>query len=105
MGISRETYYEWKKNRTGVSDAFKKAEIRCKLEKIRVIRKASRKQWTAAAWWLERRYNEEFSARTIQKHEGGVVLEYGELETGKKTIDAAKLAGEDVDLGEEWNQD
>lgn len=41
--------------------------------------KAGPRNWTASAWWLERKYKDEF-AKEIKQHEGQMVLGYGELE-------------------------
>jgi hypothetical protein len=102
-GISRETYYQWKK-RPGVADAFKKAELACKREKIKVIRKASTNNWTAAAWWLERKYRDEFAVKSIQQHEGTVTVGYGDLE-GKPKPKSVEEAREVAHKSDGWGDE
>lgn len=43
--------------------AVKKAEAECANELAGVVLKAGRKQWQAAAWWLERRRREDYALR------------------------------------------
>lgn len=62
VGIHYDTFMEWMK-RTEFSEAIKKAEAEGKQEHIRVIKKAAEKTWTAAAWWLERKYPNEFGLK------------------------------------------
>lgn len=97
-GISKQTFYTWKK-KPDFLDAIKRAELACKRRNIKVIQTASKKNWTAAAWWLERKYKDEFAAKEIQKHEGSVAVGYGKLE-GKKA-DSPDEAREMAE-GDEW---
>lgn len=60
-GISRETYYAWKKEHPDFSDIIKKAEAECKARNIALIQQD--KSWQSKAWWLERKYPEEFKER------------------------------------------
>ncbi len=60
-GLSRETFYQWLKTKADFSDIVEKAEAENKRGMIAIIRKAAITQWTAAAWWLERKYKKEFS--------------------------------------------
>lgn len=82
-GISKDTFYRWLKKKSDFSDAIKKAEIECKRAHIANIRRAAMgirvlidpkdpekgykftkdPIWQASAWWLERRYKEEFSTK------------------------------------------
>jgi hypothetical protein len=51
-------------------DAIKKAEAEAVFDRVQCIKAASDKgTWQAAAWWLERRYPDEFSSdkRTIRE--------------------------------------
>ena len=65
-GIHKDTFYEWLKDpsKTDFSDSIKKAELQCKARNIAIIQNAGPKTWQAAAWWLERRYKDEFSLRS-----------------------------------------
>jgi hypothetical protein len=43
--------------------AIKKAQARAEENALKRIQTASRKQWQAAAWWLERKYPERWGKR------------------------------------------
>jgi len=79
-GISYETFTVWMKTHPEFSEAIKKAETKCKHRNISIIQKAARKTWQAAAWYLERKYHEEFALK--QRHEltgrdGGPIVSAG----------------------------
>jgi hydroxylamine reductase (hybrid-cluster protein) len=72
--ISRAEFYAWKSKdskqyHSEFSDAIKKARILGKAEHIRNIKTASRKYWTASAWWLERQYPAEFKEHKATEQE------------------------------------
>ena len=67
-GISEETFYTWKKEKAEFSEAIKKAEQICKSRNIAYVQKAAEKTWQAAAWWLERKYHDEFALKTVMEH-------------------------------------
>lgn len=83
--ISEDTFYEWKKKRPEFSEALKKAELQCKQRCIAVIQRAAAGRaadkkknitakdpiWTAAAWWMERRYAHEYAERKEISGPGG----------------------------------
>ncbi len=62
-GISEDTLSLWKRD-SDFSEQIRQKQIECKLGHIRNIKKASEKSWQASAWWLERKYKEEFSLKT-----------------------------------------
>jgi hypothetical protein len=64
LGFNRDTFYDWMKKRPDFSDAVLKAELVCKQRNIVRIQNASKKSWTAAAWWLERKFPDEFAQRS-----------------------------------------
>lgn len=66
-GISDETFHVWKREKSDFSEALKKAEQVCKSRNIAIIQKAAEKTWQAAAWWLERKYHQEFALKNIQE--------------------------------------
>lgn len=71
-GISEDTFSLWKKD-SDFSEQIRQKQIECKLGHIRNIKKASEKSWQASAWWLERKYKEEFSLKTkmdVEVNEG-----------------------------------
>lgn len=71
-GISEDTLSLWKKD-SDFSEQIRQKQIECKLAHIRNIKKASEKSWQASAWWLERKYKDEFSLKTkmdVEVNEG-----------------------------------
>ena len=81
--ISEETFYNWQRPELTngkpnpeyhpeFSVSLKKAEAERKKNFILAIASASTKSWQAAAWYLERVYNEQFARREIKDHKGRV---------------------------------
>jgi transposase len=80
-GVSEETFYNWlrptiKKDDKEIpnpdyhpefSESLKKAKTKRKVAMVNRILSAAKGSWQAAAWYLERQYNEEFGRR--DKHE------------------------------------
>lgn len=70
-GIRRTTLYEWlargRAATEGVyrdfADAVEKAEADAVVISVALIRSAAQKNWQAAAWWLERRYPDEWGRK------------------------------------------
>ncbi len=69
VDISYETFCQWMK-KPEFSEAIKKAEIKNKQRSAALIQKAAETTWQAAAWWLERKYPDEFGARQRLDHAG-----------------------------------
>ena len=70
--ITHETFMNWMSEYSEFSDSVKKAEAigndRIKdLQKRKIIENTS---WQSGAWWLERRYPDEYKNRTETKLEG-----------------------------------
>lgn len=71
LGISESTFYRWAnqpqtKLHRAFSEALKKAEARHKAALLTSIRDAAlgdSRNWTAAAWLLERKYPQEYAKR------------------------------------------
>lgn len=78
VGISYETFTQWMK-KPEFSEAIKKAEGKCKARNIKLIQKAAITTWQAAAWWLERKHQDEFSLKQKVEHSGGLKLNLSEL--------------------------
>ena len=73
LGVRRETFSQWRnhprtENQTNLSNALKSAEADAKAAMLTAIQKAAvePKTWQAAAWWLERKYPEEFARPEVQ---------------------------------------
>jgi len=74
VGISYETFTVWMQ-KPEFSERVKKAEIECKKRNISIIQKAAINTWQAAAWWLERKYSEEFALKNLTEHSGKIEIE------------------------------
>ncbi len=68
-GISEATFYEWLK-KSEFSESIKKAELKNKQRNIVIIQNAAKQTWQASAWWLERRFPEEFALKHRLEHTG-----------------------------------
>jgi transposase-like protein len=92
-GVDRSTIYEWLKNPT-LSDAIKRAESDAEVEMVAVVRRASKKTWTAAAWWLERKKPKNWGKRDkiLNEHtgKGGGPILAATLDLTEKTDDELK---------------
>lgn len=98
-GISKTTYYDWrKKGQAGRSklhkefyEATEKAVALSEQRYVGVIKDAARDgTWTAAAWWLERRYPERWGKRDkVDVTSGGKPLQ---------TLDLKSLSDEEINI-------
>ena len=61
--VSEVTLSTWKKENLNFLNAIEKKEIGVKEKIIDTIIRKSEKEWTAGAWYLERKYPEEYSER------------------------------------------
>lgn len=73
IGVSAKTFSLWRnhpatENQRKLSKAIKSAEADAKAAMLTAIQKAAMepKTWQAAAWWLERKYPEEFARPEVQ---------------------------------------
>jgi transposase len=69
-GVGRSTFLAWlargKQKKGGARyrdfrDAVKKAEADAVVRNVAIIQQAADKTWQAAAWWLERKYPQDWS--------------------------------------------
>lgn len=67
-GIDEDTFTNWKKRHAEFSDAVKEAEAKAITGRLARIRLAEPDHWQAAAWWLERKYPQEFG-KTVQENQ------------------------------------
>jgi len=70
VGIGEETFYGWMREKAEFSESIKKAQSLAVARNVVTVQKAAKKNWQAAAWWLERRYPEEFALRQKMELEG-----------------------------------
>lgn len=66
VGISAETFYSWMK-KSEFSEQIIRARAQSKVRRIARIAKAGETDWRADAWYLERRYPEEYAQHLIVK--------------------------------------
>jgi transposase len=64
-GVDERTFARWREKYVDFADAVKAAEARAVAGRLARIRRAEDESWQAAAWYLERRYPQEFG-RTVQ---------------------------------------
>ncbi len=63
-GVSDDTICAWKKKYSDFSDKIAQKEIIFKQDNIDIIQKAADSgTWQAAAWFLERKYSDEFATK------------------------------------------
>jgi hypothetical protein len=62
-GISEDTLSRWKREDGDFAEQMRQKEIEFKMENVKIIRKAAEKSWQAAAWFLERKYPNEYTNR------------------------------------------
>lgn len=70
VGITEETYYNWKKEHFEFSESIKKNELFLKGHMMKTVQKAADKHWQAGSWWLERRHDKEFALKNKVEHTG-----------------------------------
>ena len=75
-GLAEATFYDWQREKESNGEAnpnyhvefveaIKKAEQECKARNIAIIQKAGEKSWQASAWYLERKYHNEFALKIV----------------------------------------
>lgn len=90
-GIGKSTFYEWIAEFPEFADAIKTAEVKAKMRRILRIEQAARDgHWQADAWYLERKYPEEFGKRMtlqISAEDAALLKRFGmTLEQGWKIL-------------------
>lgn len=89
-GINTDTLYTWLKDKPEFSEAVKKARMVAKDQCVKIIRRAALKSWPAAAWYLERRFRDEYSTKHNVTHDGTITnLTSKSAETAAKYEDEA----------------
>lgn len=68
--ISYETFSRWMEEKDEFSEAIKTAESGFKRFNLAIIQKASLRHWPAAAWLLERKFQDEFAMKQKLEHTG-----------------------------------
>lgn len=73
-GVNPSTLSEWKSQYPELAKALKAAELSGKKEMLDSIRKASKKTWQSAAWYLERKHHDEWGLKNQHKVEGELTI-------------------------------
>lgn len=105
-GIGERTIYSWMEKGAKAKkgpykqflQALKKAEADAAVSALQLVLQAAKDNWTAAAWWLERRYPELWGRRDALKLTGHV-------STAQSTVDDAtteRLLKEDPTFAEHY---
>jgi hypothetical protein len=68
VGISETTFHEWQSKKPEFAESIKAAEGRAVAGRLARIRQAEPTHWQASAWFLERKYPQEFG-RTVQEQQ------------------------------------
>ena len=63
VGISRQTYYNWAEKHPEFAEKVKKAIAESELRAVKIILDAAKRDWKAAAWFLERRFPDRWGRR------------------------------------------
>ena len=66
-GMSREVVYKRKDRDPEFANQLEKAIVSPKLRAIATLQKSMSEHWQVAAWWLERKYPEEFALKDRDK--------------------------------------
>ena len=88
-GVSDDSIARWRETDPSFADAIKKAEADAVLKAVGLIRAASAKNWTAAAWFLERRHPEDWA-----KRDPDVVSQIAALAPKLAAIESARRGGQ-----------
>lgn len=92
--VGESTVQEWKHKFPELTERFKKAEITAKAQHIANVRRHAfgldgvAVRWTASAWWLERKFSDEFGQRYQAQFSG----------PGGKAIHIDTTADSDADI-------
>lgn len=62
--ITQETFYTWMREKPEFSELVKSALDNGKAEHLLNIKRAGQTQWQASAWWLERKFPQEWGKRS-----------------------------------------
>lgn len=79
LGIHKSTWYKWlsagEKANSGLKreffDAIKKAEAEAQIRNLGIIQQAAKENWQAAAWYLERKFPDQWGKKKYEvEHKG-----------------------------------
>jgi transposase len=96
-GVEQHTFQRWLLRFAHFAQAIEKAEADAAVRNVAIIQQAARDgTWTAAAWWLERRYPEDYGRRervdvTIRQQAERIAHELG-LDATELIAEAERIA-------------
>jgi len=80
VGQSERWFHDQLASNAEFAAAIEKADAEAEQRMVRVISSAAPKEWTAAAWWLERRRHEAWGRKDRQQQDihlsGGVQVQF-----------------------------
>jgi hypothetical protein len=86
-GIGENTLGDWLRRFRDFRDAVEKAEASAELAHVgNIVRAAAEGNWTASAWWLERRRAAEWRRRDHVDHEVSGTIEHVQLDTAQRLL-------------------
>jgi len=103
LGVSHETWFRWlregQQEGKGIKyefyEAVKKAEARAAIRNVAIIQRAAQDNWQAAAWWLERKFPEEWGRKDKYNVDVGGEFMFEIIEVdGRSGDDEADEGGE-----------
>jgi hypothetical protein len=62
-GVGETTFYTWLERNQEFRAAVEKSEADAQVRTVALIQREAESAWQAAAWWLERRFPEDFGLR------------------------------------------
>ena len=65
VGLDEATYYRWLKSKSDFCEAVKKAEAKAIARNLAIIQVAAKKNWQAAAWFLERKAYKDWGKKDL----------------------------------------
>lgn len=66
-GISESTLFNWKNQYPEFADQVEQAQAESCVFYLEIIRKAAETNWQAAAWFLERRFPDDFARPAVDR--------------------------------------
>lgn len=80
-GIGESTFYQWlelgrqgRKPYKEFAESVEKAQAQAEARNVAIIEQAASESWQAAAWWLERRFPDDWGRKERVEHGGNVTL-------------------------------
>ena len=90
MKVSHTTFQHWREMDPTFQAAVEEAEAGAIMRNVAVIQEAAKKHWQAAAWFLERKYPQDWALRQVLAVEESLISEMEKrLHAGRERAAAA----------------